>query len=438
MSFDVRDRTTDGLNKARLKLELKRSIRPALVIVAAAVLGVVLIGFVLLRVSPNTLHKTYRAQIGVQDATAVQPNVNEVRFKGVPVGKIKAARIKGDHPVLDVEIRRQYGRIYRDARAELRPNTPLQDMYLDIVDRGHKSAGLLKQNEVLPDSQTEMPVNIDDVLNMFKPTVRLRLRSLLDDLGNGMADRGRSLRAIFVQAAPFVETAGQLSGQLARRSELVRRLVRNTALLTGELGAHDTQLRTLVDQSATTLSTLSNGAGDLDATLRELPPTLTALRTSLHTVHGVLPDLNAAVKALYPVAKQLPARLSDLRRVNAVAAPAVHALRRPITKLVPFARTIRPLTSRLDRAVTALGPQVPAIDKVTTDLVSCKKGIQNFFQWNASISKFGDARGPIPRGNVVVGATSSGTLNDPGEVAPKSCAPGAPIGGRPATEKDKH
>jgi hypothetical protein len=81
-------------------------------------------------------------------------------------------------------------------------------------------------------------------------------------------------------------------------------------------------------------------------------------------------------------------------------------------------------------------PQIDTVDKVTKDLAGCKKGIQGFFQWNTSISKFGDARGPIPRGNVVLGAQSSSVVNDPNEYAPQACTPGKAIGGRPATAKD--
>lgn len=437
--IEVRDRLTARLNRQRLKLELKRSVKPALVVAAGAVLLVGLVAFVMSRVSPTTLAKTYDAQIGVADATAVQPGLNEVRFKGIPAGKIEQVVVKGDSPVLEVQLRREYGRLYRDARATLRPNTPLQDMYLDIVDRGHKAAGLLESGDVLPDSRTELPVNVADVLDVLKPNVRLRMRSLLDDLGNGLDDGGKSLRAIFVNTAPFVQAGGELAHQLADRRVLVRRLVHNTALLTKDLGEHDTQLRTLVDESAQTLSTLSDGAGDLDATLHELPPTVTALRESLASVRGILPEVDGALRSLGPVAGQLPARLSDVRRLNSALAPAVARLQEPVGALVPFARAVRPLTAHLDRAVTALEPQVPAIDKLTTDLALCKTGIQHFFQWNASISKFGDVRGPIPRGNVVFGATSSsGVIKDPEENRPQECAPGLPIDGRAVLESDKH
>jgi hypothetical protein len=64
--------------------------------------------------------------------------------------------------------------------------------------------------------------------------------------------------------------------------------------------------------------------------------------------------------------------------------------------------------------------------------------VQGFFQWNASMSKFGDVRGPIPRGNVVLGAQSTGVTSAPDEFAPKACTAGRPIGGRVPSPSDEH
>jgi ABC-type transporter Mla subunit MlaD len=339
---------------------------------------------------------------------------------------------------MTVEIRKEHGVLYRDLRAQLRPTTALQDMYLDIVDRGTPQAGEVKPDEPVPAAQTQTPVNISEVLNIFEPTERRRLRTLLDDLGNGMTDRGESLRSIFVEAVPFLEQAGEISRQLRQRRPMVARLVHNTAVLTGDLGRRETQLRRLVREGAGTLSTLRDGAGDLDATLRELPPTLTRLDRGMTAVRSVLGDVDGAVKALYPVADNLPESLSTLRSVSTDATPAVRALRRPVTRLVPLARTLAPLSADLASALQTLLPQVPTVNKVTKGAAGCKKGIQGFFQWNASMSKFGDIRGPIPRGNVTVGAQSSGVLNDPNEYAPQACTPGKVVGGRVAAEKDKH
>jgi phospholipid/cholesterol/gamma-HCH transport system substrate-binding protein len=436
--IDVRDRKTDHINRARVKLELKRGARPALVVLLCIGIGLVLAGYVVSHVSPSALSGTYRAKFALDNASGITAGVNEVRFKGIPVGEITKLQIEHERPVITVKIRKTYGPIFRDVKAQLRPTTALQDMFLDIVDRGTASAGKVSAEDPIPASQTATPVPISEILDVFKPTQRVRLRELLDNLGNGMQDRGRSLRAIFVEAVPFLRVAGGISAQLADRAPMVARLVHNTAALTRELGQRETQLRTLVREGSSALGTLQDGSPDLDATLRELPPTLARIDSSFSAVRGVLGHVDGAVRSLYPVADRLPASLTALRTLSDEAAPAVRALKRPVTRLVPVARTLKPLSANLGDAVMTLLPQVPTLDKVTKGAAGCKKGIQGFFQWNTSISKFGDLRGPIPRGNVVIGAQSSSVLNDPNEYAPKACVPGQPVGGRVPTEKDKH
>lgn len=434
--IDVRDRISGKINRARVEIELKRAALPAVKVAIGLALGVVLALYIVSQVSRTLLTDNYVQHVELTDATGILPGANEVRFKGIEAGKIEDLEIENGHPVVRIKYEKKYGRLYRDAKLQLRPSTALQDMYIDILDRGTKAKGGLPEDDPLPRAQTDVPVNVTEVLNIFRPDQRQRMRVLLDQLGNGMKDRGASLRQIFVKAVPFIERAGSLATVLSEREPLVRRLVHNTSVLTQELGRRDDELRTLVDEGGRTLSTLQAGRGDLDATLRELAPTVGSISSSFATVRGVLPDVDGALTALAPVAQRLPDSLRDLRRLNDDAAPAVRSLRTPVVRLVPFAKQLRPLASSLEETMVALAPQIDTVNKVTKTTTGCKSGIQGFFQWNPSISKFGDSRGPVPRGNVVIGAQSSAVFKDPQEYVPESCAPGGIIGGRPAAARD--
>jgi ABC-type transporter Mla subunit MlaD len=358
--------------------------------------------------------------------------LDQVRFKGIPAGTITNVKLVGGHPVVTAQIQHQYGPIYQNAQAELRPNTALQDMYLDIVDRGTPSAGRAQYAQPLRDTQTSVTVNIDDVLNTFRSDQRVQLRRLLDALGNGMRDRGAALRTAFVELVPLLRVAGRMSNQLAQRAPVMARLVHNMALLTTELGRRQSQIRTLLYAGSAVLTTTQNSSSNLAATLHQMPPTMSAIQSSFGALRGVLPRVNTAVQSLYPVAAALPGALVAIRRLSAVADPAVQALQSPVGQLVPFARALVPLSSNLYRAIAALLPQLGTINHTSTDLVRCEKGIQGFFQWDASMSKFGDIRGPVPRGNLVLGA---GT---PNESPPQACTPGRPIGGAVPTPGSEH
>jgi ABC-type transporter Mla subunit MlaD len=431
--IEVRDRRTERISRARIQLEVKRAARPATIVAGGALIGLACALYIGIHVSRTLLSSTFQVRFAVDDASGVVAGLDEVRFKGIPAGTITNVQLVGGRPVLTAQIQQQYGPIYRDAQAELRPNTALQDMYLDIVARGSRSSGKAVYAQPLPSSQTSASVNIDDVLNTFRADQRVQLRTLLDVLGNGLRDRGASLRTAFVDLVPLLRVAGNVSHQLAERAPLVRQLVHNTALLTTELGHRQNQLRTLEYAGSAVLTTLQANSSNLAATLQELPPTMSAIDSSFGAVRSVLPRVDTAVQNLYPIAAELPGALTAVRRLSGDANPALSALLNPVQRLVPLANGLVPLSRNLNSALSSLLPQVGTFNHTSEDLVRCQKGVQGFFQWDASMSKYGDVRGAVPRGNLVLG---SGNL--PNEYAPQSCTPGTAIGPVLPTAASEH
>lgn len=427
---DVRDQLSEGLGRERLALELRRSVAPALVTLLGGLLGLAAFGFIVLKTSASSFHAQTELRFAVADATAVVPaSRDEVRFRGIPAGSITKVDTVDHQPVLTIRLRASMGTIYRNARAQLRPNTALQDMYLDIVDRGTPDAGKATAADPLPASRTDSSVNVADVLQTFDPEARTHLATVLRDLGGGVDGRGDELRQAFVEVTPFLRVAGDLSRQLAVRARNTRSLVSDTATLTNALGDRDAQLRRVVEAGGATLNTLAAGSKDLNATLLALPPTLRRLDASFAAVRGVLGDVDGAVRAVQPVADELPTSLPAVRRLADHADPAVRALERPVEALKPLVRDLRPLASDLSVSLAALRPQIADIDHVTKSAAGCTYPLQRFFQWTPSVFKMGDAKGVGPRADVTLAVESSGVARDARLFAGKSCAPGKQLGG---------
>jgi virulence factor Mce-like protein len=436
---DPRLNVSSGLSQARLKLQARRAAAPLAVVLLGFGVGIAIFAYIAVQTSKTVFAKTEQVRFEISDATGIVAGQDDVRISGLPVGRlIKLDRTPDGRIVVTAKIAKKYLPIYRDARAELRPVTPLQDMYLDVVDRGTPAAGKLEGDRPLPAPRTSVPVNIDDVLNVFRPTERSHLASLLNNLGNGLKDHGIQLRTAFTVAAPLLQRAGKLSDALATRSVLVKRLVHNTSTLTGELGSRDVRLRTLVRDANTTMGALADRAPALDRTLQQLPSTLSGVRRTFGDVSAILPDVNIAVDRLQPVARSLPQSLAALRSLSVSAAPALAALRPPVTHLTPLARALSPLSKSLAVTVDALRPQVATYDRATVDAAKCKKGLAGFFLWNTSIGKFSDARGPTLRGNLVAGADASSVAYSPFDFAPTACVGGTIVGGGPPQPKDMH
>ncbi|MEA2169202.1 MAG: phospholipid/cholesterol/gamma-HCH transport system substrate-binding protein [Solirubrobacteraceae bacterium] len=436
--MDPRNRLSHGVNRKRLKQEAVRSARPTAMFVVGIVIAIGIAAWLLINISNVFGRKTYDVRFKVDNAFGIFEGFDDVRFRGVPAGTIEKIERDGTQMIVLARIQKKYGPVYNDAHAELRPVTPLNDIYLDISDPGHPSAGKVEADKPLAESQTTTSVTVPDVLDGLTVDARTNAYRLLDNLGNGLADRGLKLRQSFVELAPLLTQAGQLADQIALHKTQTARLVHNTGILTDELARRETDLKRLISTGALTLGTLQQGRGDLDATLRELGPTFTELQASLASVRGIVDDVDGGLQSLYPVAEKLPSGLKDLRELGNVLAPAAKALTPAITKFYGWTVPVTGFLEQGNDIAEAFnqGPTVSALNRTATDLVACKQGVIGFFQWNASLSKFGDKTGgPIPRGNLAIGAPAptGPPLRDPVQ----SCTPGYPARGVP-TLSDEH
>jgi ABC-type transporter Mla subunit MlaD len=362
----------------------------------------------------------------VDDAKGVQAGRHQVRIAGVVVGVVKRTTLDHGHAELTLSIERKYGKLYRDARLRIRPQTPLADMYVAVERRGTPRAGELTTADVLTAEQTVSPVDISRVLNTFNVPTRDRLAALLDGFDRGLGtDGGAQLRAGFVALAPFLHAADRLTSVLARHRAATAQLVHGLSGVTGALAVRDRQLRQLTSAGNAALGELAARDRPLAATLRALPPTLTTLDRSFAAVRTAQRTLDPALTELRPVAARLDDGLSALARFGDDATPAFRALTPSVTQLSPLVRSLGPTAGSLDTALTRLTPQAPRLDRITTKLAGCLYPLQKFLSWSLSVFKFSDAAAAITRADSTIGLDSAGGLvADPGVVHERDCAEG--------------
>jgi ABC-type transporter Mla subunit MlaD len=426
-----RDRMTERISPSLLRIEMKRAARPLIMLAIGFGVALLAAQYILSNINGG-VGATRTIKVQVADATGVVPQRAEVRFEGIGAGTVQNVDLAGGHAVLTATVATKFGPIYKNATIAVRPNTALQDMYLDVISRGTPGAGSLTSRDVVPVDQTQSPVSISDVLNVFQPGVRAHMYNVLNQLGNGLQDRGAMLRRAFVDLAPLLRIAGRVSDQLAVRAEVTKQLVHNAGTLSSVLAQRTGQLQNVVLAGTKTLQALSTQGGvPLQQTLAELPGTLAAIPRTTDAVNRLLVRLDPAITALNPVADRLPSALADLRSFAASANPAVVALRTPVVRLVPLSRQLKPFSAALASSLTEIKPQTGYVHSVTTDLVACKQTLYEFFNWNASVFKFQDPFGTYSRGDFGFGVYTVPTMKDPQVIAGPGCAGGVTIGGVP-------
>ena len=394
-----RNRVTERVSASTLKLELRRAIQPLIVLAVGFVIAGAA-GYYIVNSINGGIGGTHTMQFAVSDATGVVPGRAEVRFYGIQAGLIDSATVEHGRAVLSVSVANKFGRVFKNATAAVRPNTPLNDMYLDITSRGTRSAGIAGPNDVIPVSQTTSPTNLADVLNAFQPDVRTQMYNLIDQLGNGLADRGADLKQAFVLLSPFLKIAGNVAGQLAVRSTLTKELVHNAAFLSTVLSSRSTQLHNLVVNGSKTLQALATqGGAPLQTTIQNLPEMLHTTVTIFEAAQRAFPNTEAVIAAAHPVAADLPQGLTNLQNLARSANPAVVKLETPVQKLVPLAQQLQPFSADLAGSLTQIKPQITNVDQATTAVSDCTLEINEFFNWDTSMSKWVDELGPFVRGN---------------------------------------
>lgn len=419
--IEVRDHLSSGLNRSQFDRELRRGLRPALLVMGLVLLS----GLTLFLLARNTsggrspLAGSHELRVAVDDASGVVPGVQEVRISGMRVGRITNSKISDGRAVLTAKIDEKFGDIYRDARLRLRPSTPLNDLFLDVVDRGTPKAGTAGAAQILPATATSVPVQFSQALNVFRPVTRARMQRFIAQFGPALRDNGDELRAVFVQLTPFLRAARRLTSELATRRQATRRLVRNLNLTLQELGARDRSLKGLINHGARTLTALGDNRDPLNRTLARLPGVITQARSTFSTLTPTLQRSRQAFDALEPVADVLPSAMRSLEDFSQDARPALAALQPSVRTLSPLFEQARPLSRTLASAFSALRPSVPRLDSITRQIAPCEMALQQFFMDTLSVFKFQSQKNAIPRGELVA--------NAPGQLtAPPSCAQGRP------------
>jgi ABC-type transporter Mla subunit MlaD len=415
-----------GLDRERMVLELKRASGPAVALLALVVASIVC-AVIIFKNDGVTLpwNSTYDRQIALDNAKGIVPDKQTVRLAGVTVGRITGLKLVAGRPVATISLDPQYGPLYNNAQIRVRPETPLDDMYIDIVSRGTPSAGQLGANQILPAQRTQVPVDISSVLNVFNTDTRSSVKASIDALGAGLGPQGDAFKRALVELAPFLAAAKQVTYETSIRQTETARLIHNFGLVTTELGRRDVAVRQLVSSGASTLTELGGSESSIQALINQLPQTMSQLESTFTTLRATENHLDPAFGALQPVAAALPAGLRGLRTFGAAATPAFAKLDAPLPALNSLVRSLRPTAAGLNHSFASLAQVPRQLNYVTQLVVPCEPALGKFFQNTLSLGKFQSNLSVILRGETVAGLNSyAGTVHD--ETAAPSCAPGGP------------
>jgi phospholipid/cholesterol/gamma-HCH transport system substrate-binding protein len=363
-----------------------------------------------------------------QTAQAVTPGQGQtVNVAGVKVGEISSVTLHDGRARIGMKLDKgTVVVVHKDATMLLRPKTGLKDMVVEL-DPGSDDAPKLDEGGVIPVSQTEPDVNLDELLSALDGDTRTYLQALLSAGAGGLKGRGGDLGDTIRTFKPTADALNKVNGELATRSANIKRVIHNFSLLADELGSKDDQLARFVDSSNAVLGVLAQQESSIRGTLRGLPGALGETNTALGKTRDLADELGPSLQALRPAARQLGPTLEQVRPFLRKTTPVIRDSVRPLV------REARPLVSELRPTMRNLSAATPdvlstlqilnrALDALAYNPPGEEEGSLFWFAWanhlGASLFNTQDAHGVVRRGLLLASCETLGILDNVKQVNP--------------------
>jgi len=398
-------------------VQIRRYGRSFVILLALMAVGTAAGFYILLQQRlANPFQSFYSINAAFPTAAAVAPGLGEaVNVAGVRVGEITGASLRGGLGIVHMEIDpHKLKSVYRDAYAELVPNTPLKDMEVNIAP-GSPSAGVLPTGATISVAQTSSPIDSDELLDSLDVDTRTWLTSLIADIDQATSGRGRDIHALLAELGPTSAQLREIGDLLAARRQELAQIVHNFGVLTKATSTKDAQLETVIRQGDATVHAFATQNTALGSAISQLPPTLAAARSALTDSTALANALGPTATALLPTARRLPRTLKDVHTLFDAALlfplPQIPAF---MNAVVPLAGQLGPLERDLDASLPPLIAAFKVLAYVTNESVynpgGKNPGFLYWFAWalhNAdSFLSTGDAHGSAWRGLVTLSCSS--------------------------------
>jgi phospholipid/cholesterol/gamma-HCH transport system substrate-binding protein len=346
---------------ARLRAQIGRYGRSFAILLALAALGTAAGVYILIAQRLNLPvigASTFAVDVRFPTAAGVVPGLGEpVDLAGVRVGSISGTSLQAGQGIVHMQIdptQLPHGVIYRNASADLVPNTPLKDMQINLHP-GSPSAGPLPHGATIPLAQSTSPIDSDDFLDALDTDTRTWFRSLLTDLNTGTTGRGFDIRRLLRDLGPTAAQTREIGDLLAARRGELAQVVHNLGVLTKAASQKDSQIQTVVRAGDSTLSALASQDVALRDAIGRLPGTLATTDKTLNDLIPFSGALGPAATALLPTAHKLPATLKQAQTLFQGAALL------PLKEIPPFVNAVLPLAKQLGPVTQLLGSVVPSL-----------------------------------------------------------------------------
>ncbi len=343
---------------------MKRIVAVTAVLTASAILAVFATG-------ASNKGTDYRVRAIFDNAGFVIPG-EDVKIAGVKIGKIESLDITRDFKAVVVMAIEDPG--YQDFRADahcqVRPQSLIGEKFVECTPTQKRAVGAPlppalkrvgngsgKGQYYLPVQNTSKAVDLDLLNDITRKPQTERLSLILDELGTGLAGRGRELGQVVRRANPALREVDQVLKLLGSQNQVLSDLARNSDTVLAPLARERKHVSSAIVQSSKVAQATAERRTPLSADIERLPRFLQELRPTMVRLGGLsdqatpvladlgarAPDINRLLRALGPFAQAGIPAVKSLGDASKIGTPAVIDARPTIADLRKLTKSLRPV-----------------------------------------------------------------------------------------------
>lgn len=297
--------------------------------------------------------KTYSLRAIFAAALQVVPG-EHVEIAGRTVGSISSASLADGQAVVGMNIDASAWPLHAGTIAELRFGSPLGYALRYVqLDPGPARAPALPDGGIIDEADTQTPIELDQLAEIFDPRTRRNLGALLDNADATLRGEAPHLADVLTRGSRGAEQVAGFESDLAENPGALGALITSASAVAGALRQHDPQLDALVSDAADTLQVLERQSTAVQQTLTLAPSALLTGQRTLAHLSRTLPTLQTLVQDVAPGAvglQSMAGPLATALRTLYAIAPQLTTTLRDGVRDAPVA------TMFLAHAVTSLPP----------------------------------------------------------------------------------
>jgi phospholipid/cholesterol/gamma-HCH transport system substrate-binding protein len=242
---------------------------------------------------------------------------NDVVVNGVIIGKVSKVAIAPDSDttggaLVTLQVQPKYAPLRQGTNLEIRQKSFLGNMFVEVRPGPDGNAAIPRGGSV-PIEHTAAPVTLDQVMDIFDPNTRDKIKTATLEGGKMLKDRGPDVNKVLSKLPAISSQTADVTANLDRSERILEQLTIEFDRISQMMAAEDEAFRADIRNGASLLNTLAAREDRLQAEIVYADSALARINAGLA---GHEKDLNQ-------VLKEMPALQAHLRQLSGTSDPVL-------------------------------------------------------------------------------------------------------------------